>query len=138
MGRKNVIQNDEVLYETLSTGEEFFIPCRDRADAHSKSVSLNNARNRMNNTQQRSVKVQKVEIDGIWGVKISPASKTVILKLVDGKMIPWSPNDNKLSDDNQRMVSLMVKDNKTDEEILEILSEENAELVKKAIALERG
>lgn len=137
MGRRAVIQNEELLYEVIETGEEFFVPCRDKTDAHSKSVSLNNARGRMAADQQRQIKVQKLQIGEVWGVKISPASKTVVYKLVDGIMTPWKPTDSRLSEDAYRLVELMVKDGKSDEEILAILNDENEDFVTKAIKLVR-
>lgn len=137
MARKGSIQNEEVLYEVASNGGEFFIPCRDRDDAHSKNVSLNNAKQRMPEFQQRLVRVQKAQMDNIWGVKVSLAQDTPIWKIIDGVPVAWAINENVLPPAAQRIVSLMVKDGLSDEEILSTLSEEKEDLVRKEIAKKR-
>jgi hypothetical protein len=138
MGRISVIQNDEVLMECLETGEEFFIPCADKNDAHSKAVSLINARRRLSVEMQRKLRVQKVQMDGVYGVKVSPGSTVEIYKIVNGAKVIWNPNENRLSDDAKRMVSLMIVDLYSDEDILLALENEKQDLVLKEIKKIRG
>lgn len=84
------IQNEEVLIEVLETNKEFFIQCKDKADAQSKLVSLTNAKRKLTIPQQRKLKILKTAIDNIWGVKVSPASLYPIYMLVNGKRVPYT------------------------------------------------
>ena len=138
MGRISVIQNDEVLMECLETGEEFFIHCTDKNDAHSKAVSLINARRRLSVEMQRKLRVQKIQMDGVYGVKVSPSSTVEIYKIVNGVKVVWNPNENRLSDDVRRMINLMLTDGLSDEDILENLKNEKQELVLKEIQKIKG
>jgi hypothetical protein len=128
-GRRSSIQNEELLMEVLG-GESFFIPCENEKDAHSKSVSLNNARGcRLPSFQQKKVRIQKTLLDGEWGVKVFPARDITVFRLKDGVKIPWTSEDLKeegeiSKDDQQRMLMLMLQDGKTHEEIIAILGEE--------------
>jgi len=131
MSRYGVIQNEETLQEVLATGCELFIPCVDKKDAHSKAVSLNNAKNRLTLAQQRKVRVQRAEVNGVWGVNIIPASKVVIWKTVDGVRTLWDPEEGKLSDDDQRMFDFMVKDNVPLEQIIASLSDGKEAVIRK-------
>jgi hypothetical protein len=134
MGRISLIQNDEVLMEVLTKDKEFFIPCEDKKDAHSKLVSLINARRRLSLEQQRGLRVQKLQDNNsIWGVKVSPAAKRVIYEIVDGKQIPWNPEENILSEESKRIVDLMLADGISESEIISTLSHEKVELVVSAI-----
>jgi hypothetical protein len=130
MARLGVIQHENVLRKVLGSGNPCFIVCNDRKDAHSKAVSLNNARSRLTIAEQKKLKVQKTEIDGVWGVRISPASEAVIWEIVDGKMVRWDPDEGKLSDDDQRMFDLMVKDKVPLEDILGNLPKEKESIVR--------
>ena len=144
--KRGFIQNEEVLIEALY-GETLFIPCKDKKDAHSKGVSLNNAKNsRLSPDQQRKVRVQETELDGEWGVKIFPSSDIPVYKIVDGKKVLWNLENSqistsvtisksKLSTDNHRILELMLKDKKSTEEIVDTLNEEKLEDVLEAITL---
>lgn len=114
--KKGVIQNDNLLYEVLSNEGEFFIPCVNSKDAQSKLVSLSNARRRMSVGQQEKVKVQKVQIEGVYGVKISHATKAQVFQIVDGKLVKWEKAE-ELSEEAKRIVDLMRKDGVSEEEI---------------------
>lgn len=132
MPKYGVIQHEEVLQEVLESESVFFIPCVDKADAHSKAVSLNNAKKRLPEFQQRKLRVQRAEDDGIWGVRVFPATKIVVWKIVNGEKVQWNPNENKLSEEGQRMLVLMIKDRLSLEEIVANLSDEKRDVVKKA------
>lgn len=131
MSRYGVIQNEETLQEVLATGCELFIPCLGKKDAHSKAVSLNNAKNRLTLAQQKKVRVQRIESDGVWGVSIVPASKVVIWKTVDGVKTLWDSEEGKLSDEDQRMFDLMIKDKRPLEEIIASLSDGKEAVIRK-------
>jgi len=134
MSKYGVIQNEEVLQEVLSTEGVFFIPCESKEDAHSKAVSLSNAKNRLPAFQQKKIRVQRAEVDGEWGVKVFPSSKIVIWKLVNGEKVPWNPNEGKLSEESQRMLNKMIGDKVPLEKIIGYLPDESEEVVKKAYA----
>lgn len=143
--RHTTIQNEEVLPEVLK-GETFFIPCANEKDAHSKCVSLNNAKvNNFPPWEQKKIRIQKVEINEQWGVKAFPATKIPILKLVDKKMVPWLSEGfeetiaiDTLSQEDKRIISLMITDKCSPEEILSVLSGKKEELVKAEIDLYTG
>ncbi len=151
--KKGVIQNEEVLFEALFGGE-FFIQCLDKKDAHSKCVSLFNARNnKMSPSQQRRIRIQRVQEDGVWGVKVSKAPPTTIYEIIDGKMIPWTPKEQpdpveqapilkdhfapqgRISDESRRILELMLRDGKDSLEVLDVLSKEREDDVLEEIAL---
>lgn len=148
--RRGSIQNEEVLIEVLY-GESFFIPCKDKKDAHSKGVSLNNAKNsRMSSAQQKKIRVQEVELDGEWGVKVFPAIEIPIYRIVEGKKVLWnaeedthvtavllggkSSSKSRLNPDNQRILELMLQDKKEVEEIVSALDDEKMEDVLEEMA----
>jgi 1,2-phenylacetyl-CoA epoxidase PaaB subunit len=138
MPRYGVIQNEETLQEVLANGYELFIPCLNQKDAHSKAVSLNNAKNRLTLPQQRKVRVQRAEVDGVWGVRIFPAAKTVIWKIVDGVKTLWDPEEGRLSDEDQRIFDLMMKDNVPLEQIIANLSEGKEAVIRRLYVLEKS
>lgn len=138
MSKFGVIQNEEVLQEVLNTEEMFFIPCASKSDAHSKAVSLSNAKNRLPLFQQRKLRVQRAEVDGEWGVKILPASAVVVWKIVNGEKVLWNPNEGKLSDEGKRMFDFMVKDDIALEEIIKNLSDEKEDVIRKEYAQVKG
>lgn len=131
MPKFGVIQNEEVLQEVLRDESEFFIPCMNKADAHSKAVSLSNAKNRLPIFQQKKLRVQRVEVDGEWGVKVFPASKIVVWKLVDGEKTLWDPNEGKLSEEDQRQFNFMVDSHESLENIISCLSEGKEGVIRK-------
>jgi hypothetical protein len=140
--KKGAIQNEEVLIEVLY-GESFFIPCVDEKDAHSKSVSLNNAKNgRLSPDQQKKIRIQKLYYDNQWGVKVSPTVEIPIYKLVNGEKVLWNREEaktehvveGKLSTENQRILELMIKDNQSTEDILTALADADQKVVLEEIA----
>jgi len=143
--RLSTIQNEEVLPEVLK-GESFFIPCFNEKDAHSKRVSLNNAKmNGFPPWEQKKIKIQKVEINKKWGVKVFPAAKTTIMKIVGDEMVPWSSEEEDeevvgdvLSKGDKRMISLMLRDKKSTEEIVSTVGEEKKELIQAEIIIYTG
>jgi len=113
------IQNEETLLEVAHNGGDYFIECIDKQDAHSKQVSLNNAKRKLTTEEQLRVRIQKKkDTDGIWGVRIYAAELAPIFKLVDGVKVPWNPNEEKLSYDAERMLKLMIEDGVPTEQIL--------------------
>ena len=134
MPRFGVIQNEEVLQEVLKTEEMFFIPCDGKADAHSKAVSLSNAKNRLPVFQQRKLRIQRAEIDGEWGVKVLPASAVVVWKIVDGEKVLWDPDEGKLSEEAQRQFNLMILDNEPLDNIIACLPKGKEEVIRKLYA----
>lgn len=130
MPKQGIIQNEEVLYEVARTGSVFFIPCCDKADAHSKSVSLSNARIRMPLSLQKRVRVQRCQMDGIWGVKVIPDSQVLIYKLEGGKKIPWTSVDNAFTPDEHRMFEVMLQDGLGLQDILNNFPEDKADAVR--------
>jgi hypothetical protein len=143
--KRSAIQNEDTLIEALY-GETLFISCKNKKDAHSKCVSLNNARSsRLSIEQQKKIRIQETFFEGEWGVKVFPATEIPIYKIVDGKKILWNPEDSrapltlvnnnksKLSNDNYHILELMLKDKVSTEEILSTLLNEKPEDIMEAI-----
>jgi len=95
--------------------------------------------------EQKKIKIQKVEINKKWGVKVFPAAKTTIMKIVGDEMVPWSSEEEDeevvgdvLSKGDKRMISLMLRDKKSTEEIVSTVGEEKKELIQAEIIIYTG
>lgn len=137
MTKFGVIQNEEVLFEVLENGGEFFISCKNRADARSKAVSLGNARNRLLPFQQKQLRVQKTKIGEEWGVKVFPAADVVIWKIMNGERIRWNPDEGRLSLEEQRMFKLMLEAELPLEEMIKNFPTEKEGIVRKLYPSDR-
>jgi len=131
MPRKGVIQNDELLRRAINEGKEFAIPCNDEKDAHSKRISLYNAKRLLSEREQRKVQITRECIDGVWFVKILSRSYTVY-EIVDGKMVPVVE---KLSESSMEMLKEMLEQEISREDIITILSGngESVEAIEEAL-----
>ena len=118
MTKKGVIQNSEYLHLAYKENRRFIIPCESENDAHSKRVSLYNARRYMSETEQRRVRISKRNIEGKWFVEVYRASNDV-LEVVDGKIIKVKEP---LQSDSQQMLTEMLEQGLSRDEIIEILS----------------
>jgi hypothetical protein len=118
MSRKGVIQNQEYLQLAYRENRKFVIPCENEKDAHSKRVSLHNARRCLSEVEQRRIRISKRHIDGLWVVEIYRAS-TEILEEIDGKFVTVKE---KLQDDSLQMMHEMLEQGLSKDEIVEILT----------------
>lgn len=131
MSRKGVIQNDELLRRAINENKEFAIPCNDEKDAHSKRISLYNAKRLLTEREQRKVQIVKECIEGIWFIKILCRSYKVY-EIVDGKMIPVVE---KLTESSIAMLQEMLEQEVAKEDIISILSSrgESTEAIEEAL-----
>jgi hypothetical protein len=115
---RGIMQNDDLLRKAIDENREFAIVCQSEKDAHSKRVSLYNAKRLLSPDDQRKVSISKENIDGNWVVKIKRLSHN-IFEIIDGKLVPIKE---KLKEDSQQMLNEMLEQGLSREDIIEILS----------------
>jgi predicted RNase H-like HicB family nuclease len=85
--QKGIIQNDKYLRKAILEDQEFVIVCEDEKDCNSKRTSLYNARRTFSEAEQELCRIQKLQIDGKWVVRIS-RNKPEVYQVVDGILVP--------------------------------------------------
>ena len=115
-----------ILRIALNGGEEF-IKATDEKQANSMRVSAFNSRRKMPPLINEDVGIQKIEEEGEFFIRIFKrgiADATHWTRNPDsGKLVPLDVKDT--NPEIQRMIELMMKDGKSDEEINEILKGAN-------------
>jgi hypothetical protein len=115
---KGVIQNDEYLKLVVNEGREFLVICDDEKDCNSKRVSLYNARRMFTPEDQKRCRIQKLEMDGKWVVRISRYIPSV-LEVVNGTL---EPIKELLKDDSRKMLIEMLGQGLQEDEIVAVLT----------------
>jgi len=113
---KGVFQYEEYLQVTLQQGKDLLIPCKSKKDADSKRVSLYNARKKLPPADQAKILLQRVQYEGIWGVKISRREEVPVFEL------PKDFEDTKNVKDTQLSEELLL-DRQNKAELRKILEE---------------
>jgi hypothetical protein len=116
--QKGVIQNDEYLRMALREGREFVILCEDERDCNSKRVSLYNARRAFSEADQRKARIQKMQMDGKWIVRIS-RSVPEVLEVINGVLTPVV---DPLQEDSKAMLIEMLGQGMKEDEIISVLT----------------
>lgn len=115
---KGVIQNDEYLKLAINEGREFVIVCDSEKDCNSKRISLYNARRIFSPEDQRRCRIQKMQLDGQWCVRISRYTPTV-LEVVNGIFMPVKEL---LKEDSKTMLIEMLGQGMKEEDIITVLT----------------
>lgn len=116
--RKGIIQNDEYLRLAVNEGREFIIICEDERDCNSKRISLYNARRSFSEAEQKRCRIQKMQMDGKWIVRIS-RNNPEILEVINGILAPVIEP---LQSDSKAMLIEMLGQGMKEEEIVEVLT----------------
>lgn len=114
---KGVIQNDEYLKLAVNEGREFVIVCEDERDCNSKRISLYNARRSFSEAEQKRCRIQKMQMDGKWIVRIS-RNNPEILEVINGILAPVIEP---LQSDSKTMLVEMLGQGMKEEEIITVL-----------------
>jgi hypothetical protein len=115
--QKGIIQNDEYLKLAILEGREFIILCEDERDCNSKRVSLYNARRNFSEADQRRCRIQKMQVEDKWVVKISRNTPTV-MEIIGGIIAPFKEP---LKNDSKTMLVEMLGQGMKEDEIISIL-----------------
>lgn len=115
--RKGIIQNDEYLRLAVNEGREFVIICEDERDCNSKRISLYNARRSFSEAEQKRCRIQKMQMDGKWIVRIS-RNNPEILEVINGILAPVIEP---LQSDSKTMLVEMLGQGMKEEEIITVL-----------------
>jgi len=115
--RKGVIQNDEYLKLAILEGREFVIVCEDERDCNSKRISLYNARRGFSEAEQKRCRIQKMQVDGKWVVRVSRNSPEVF-EVINGILTPVVEP---LKDDSKAMLVEMLGQGMREDEIVSVL-----------------
>lgn len=115
--RKGIIQNDEYLRLAVNEGREFIIICEDERDCNSKRISLYNARRSFSEAEQKRCRIQKMQMDGKWIVRIS-RNNPEILEVINGILAPVIEP---LQSDSKTMLIEMLGQGMKEEEIITVL-----------------
>ena len=112
-----MIQNDEYLKLAIQEGREFLIVCENERDCNSKRVSLYNARRGFSIEDQKRCRIQKMQLEGKWIVRIS-RDTTEVLEVVDGVLTTVKEP---LKEDSKAMLIEMLGQGIAEEEIIAVL-----------------
>ena len=115
--QKGVIQNDEYLKLAILEGREFIIICEDERDCNSKRVSLYNARRNFSEADQRRCRIQKMQVDDKWVVRIS-RNAPAVMEIIDGIITPFKEP---LKEDSKVMLTEMLGQGMKEEEVIAVL-----------------
>jgi len=115
--QKGVIQNDEYLKLAILEGREFIIICEDERDCNSKRVSLYNARRNFSEADQRRCRIQKMQMDDKWIVRIS-RNAPAVMEIIDGIITPFKEP---LKEDSKVMLTEMLGQGMKEEEVIAVL-----------------
>jgi hypothetical protein len=116
---KGVIQNEDCITKALFEGREFVLICENEKDAHSKRVSLYNARRRLTIADQKKITIKKEFVNGQHVVRILK-SKPSIMEVVNGEMIPFVELID-LSESSKAILKDMLNQGVNEEAIVEVL-----------------
>jgi len=115
--KRGVIQNDEYLKLALHEGREFIIVCEDERDCNSKRISLYNARRGFSDEDQKRCRIQKMQVDEKWVVRVS-RNNPEVFEVIDGILTPIVQP---LKADSKQMLVEMLGQNMKEEEIIAVL-----------------
>lgn len=115
--RKGIIQNDEYLKLAVHENREFVIVCEDERDCNSKRISLYNARRGFSEADQKRCRIQKLQLDGKWIVRVSRNSPEV-LEVINGILTPVVEP---LQDDSKIMLAEMLGQGMKEDDIIAVL-----------------
>jgi hypothetical protein len=119
--QKGVIQNEDCVIKVLTEGREFVLVCEDEKDAHSKRVSLYNARRRLSAVDQRKIVIHKERMKDNWVVRVYRGSPN-IMEVVNGELVPYEEIAT-LSETGNKLLSEMLSKGMNEEEVFDILKE---------------
>ena len=112
----------DALAEIVNNKGELFIKARDKGHAESMRVTAFNIRRRMPESITGNIGIQAIFVEGIWYLRLFDRAidgAEVFVKDENGKLVP--AQSNAMSSEMKRIIELMKKDGKTEEEIKEAL-----------------
>ena len=115
--QKGIIQNDEYLKLAINEDREFVILCEDEKDCNSKRVSLYNARRTFSEADQKRCRIQKLQLDGKWIVRVSRYVPEVF-EVINGILVPVRES---LKEDSKVMLAEMLGQGMKEDEIIAVL-----------------
>jgi hypothetical protein len=129
--RKGIIQNDEYLKLAVLEDREFVIVCEDERDCNSKRISLYNVRSGFSEAEQKRCRIQKMQLDGKWVVRVS-RNNPKVLEVINGILTPIVEP---LQEDSKTMLAEMLGQGMKEDDIIAVLvgRGEEKESIKKEI-----
>ncbi|HBZ35487.1 MAG TPA: hypothetical protein DEO33_03580 [Rikenellaceae bacterium] len=115
--QKGIIQNDEYLKLAINEDREFVILCEDEKDCNSKRVSLYNARRTFSEADQKRCRIQKMQLDGKWIVRVSRYVPEVF-EVINGILVPVRES---LKEDSKVMLTEMLGQGMKEDDIIAVL-----------------
>ena len=115
--QKGIIQNDEYLKLAINEDREFVILCEDEKDCNSKRVSLYNARRTFSEADQKRCRIQKLQLDGKWIVRVSRYVPEVF-EVINGILVPVRES---LKEDSKVMLAEMLGQGMKEHDIIAVL-----------------
>mgnify|MGYP001767491843 CR=1 FL=1 len=116
----------EGIEQILNTGGEIFIKARDKRHADSMRVSAFNTRRHMPRSLKVDVGIQTIVENGEYFLRLfdreMDGAEVFVRDKETGKLIPAPKSD--YDPELQRMIDMMKRDGKTDDEIAEYLKGE--------------
>lgn len=116
--KRGVIQNDKYLKRAILEDQKFVIVCEDEKDCNSKRISLYNARRGFSEAEQGLCRIQKMQIDGKWVVRVSRNNPEVYQEINGTLVLVVEP----LQESSKVMLAEMLEQGIVKDDIISILT----------------